>query len=248
MAFAAAGVKRLILIGRNDSTLAQTKESLKASSNSTACLSFRADVADDKVMHEIATEVGTWDIFILNAGHIPDPTSIASANLADYWKSYEVCTSSPPMLPMYPRMSNRTIAQTNVKSVIIAATAFLPTANKTHASLLGVAAGALNFPPAGTPGLSAYMTSKIAMVKTLEFLAAENPGLFVASVHPGMIDTGVFRKSGAKPEMLPMDSGELISIPLLNSMWSLDQTLFLSLDSLTKRARIALSSSPEQLC
>lgn len=125
----------------------------------------------------------------------------------------------PPLLPDVPSISsNSTIAQTNVKSVVIAATAFLPTANKTHASLIGVAAGALNFPPASTLGLSAYMTSKIAMVKTLEFLAAENPGLFVASVHPGMIDTGVFRKSGAKPEMLPMDSGEFMYMASLKGM------------------------------
>ena len=215
MAFAAAGARRLVLIGRNDATLAQTEESLKASNNSTACLKFRADVADDKAMHEIAAEVGTWDVFILNAGHVPKPTSIASANLADYWESYEVC---PSCFLMYPRITNSTVAQTNVKSVVIAATAFLPTANKTHASLIGVAAGALNFPPASTPGLSAYMTSKIAMVKTLEFLAAENPGLFVASVHPGMIDTGVFRKSGATPEMLPMDSGESLCIPSLKGI------------------------------
>ena len=80
--------------------------------------------------------------------------------------------------------------------------------------MLGVTEGALVFPPAGTPGLSAYLTSKLAMVKTLEFLAAENPSIFVASVHPGMVDTGIFRKSGAKPEMLPMDSGEFFDIPL----------------------------------
>ena len=73
--------------------------------------------------------------------------------------------------------------------------------------MLGITAGALVFPPDVTPGLSAYLTSKMAMVKTLEFLAAENPKIFVASVHPGMVDTGIFRKSGAKPEMLPMDSG-----------------------------------------
>ena len=98
--------------------------------------------------------------------------------------------------------------------VIIAATAFLPTANKTHASMLSITAGALVFPPVGTPGLSAYLTSKLAVVKMLEFLAAENPNIFVASVHPGMVDTGIFRKSGAKPETLPMDSGEFINLPL----------------------------------
>ena len=74
--------------------------------------------------------------------------------------------------------------------------------------MLNVTAGALVFPPAGTPGLSAYLTSKLAAVKTLEFLAAENPNVFVASVHPGIVDTGIFRKSGVKPGTFPMDSGE----------------------------------------
>lgn len=74
--------------------------------------------------------------------------------------------------------------------------------------MLGNTAGGAVFPPASLPGASAYLTSKMAMVKTLEFLAVENPNVFVASVHPGMVDTAVFRKSGAKPEMLPMDSGE----------------------------------------
>ena len=55
------------------------------------------------------------------------------------------------------------------------------------------------------------------MVKTLEFLAAENPSVFVASVHPGMIDTEIFRKSGAKAETLPMDSGESIYALLVDS-------------------------------
>ena len=44
--------------------------------------------------------------------------------------------------------------------------------------MLGVTAGALVFPPVGTPGLSAYLISKLAAVKTLEFLAAENPNIF----------------------------------------------------------------------
>lgn len=110
-------------------------------------------------------------------------------------------------------MNNNTLTQTNVKSVIIAATAFLPTANKTHATMLGVASRRLALPPASMPGGSAYSASKMAMVKTLEFLAVENPSVFVASVHPGIVETGMFRKSGAQPEILPMDSGESVYIP-----------------------------------
>lgn len=54
----------------------------------------------------------------------------------------------------------------------------------------------LVFPPASTPRLSSYLTSKMAMLKTLEFLATENPSVSVASAHPGMVDTGFFRSLG----------------------------------------------------
>lgn len=165
-------------------------------------------------MHQIAAEVGTWDVFILNAGHTPEPGPIARTNLSDYWKAYEVHC---PTTTSYsnPHTADNTTTQTNVKSVIIAALAFIPTANRAHATMLGVMAGAICFSPAGSPGLSAYLNSKIAKLKTLEFLAAENPRIFVASVHPGMVDTGIFQRSGAKPELFPMDSGEFLSLPLV---------------------------------
>jgi short-subunit dehydrogenase len=88
-----------------------------------------------------------------------------------------------------------------------AANVFLPTANPTHAALLGLTTGTVSLPTVMLPGLSAYISSKLAQVKLLEFLAAENPNVFVASVHPGMVETAVFTKSGAKAEALPMDKG-----------------------------------------
>jgi short-subunit dehydrogenase len=97
--------------------------------------------------------------------------------------------------------------QTNVKGTMTAANVFLPTANPTHAALLGLTTGTVSLPTVMLPGLSAYISSKLAQVKLLEFLAAENPNVFVASVHPGMVETAVFTKSGAKAEALPMDKG-----------------------------------------
>lgn len=90
---------------------------------------------------------------------------------------------------------------------MIAAKVFLPTANPSHAAILGMTTGTSGLPPAMLPGLSAYISSKLAQVKFLEFLAAENPNVFVASVHPGMVETSIFCKSGAKAEALPMDKG-----------------------------------------
>lgn len=54
------------------------------------------EITGDKVMHQIAAEVGTWNILILNAGHLTNPTSIASANLFNCWTilTYEVRSHS----------------------------------------------------------------------------------------------------------------------------------------------------------
>jgi NAD(P)-dependent dehydrogenase (short-subunit alcohol dehydrogenase family) len=59
------------------------------------------------------------------------------------------------------------------------------------------------------PGLSAYMASKLAQVRLVEYLAAEQPNVFAATVHPGMVETDIFTKSGAKAEALPMDTVQL---------------------------------------
>jgi len=58
--------------------------------------------------------------------------------------------------------------ETNVKAIVIASRAFIPKAKSDAAAL----------PPADIPGLSGYLTSKVAQTKTVEFLAAENLDLF----------------------------------------------------------------------
>lgn len=97
--------------------------------------------------------------------------------------------------------------QTNVKSIVIATQAFIPTANPTRAVVIAITAGAICMPTKMTLGISGYLTSKLAQVKMMEYLAAENPNMFACSVHPGMIETSIFLKSGATPDMLPMDTG-----------------------------------------
>lgn len=96
---------------------------------------------------------------------------------------------------------------------MIAAQAFLPTANPARASILGVTAGAMALPTKQVAGLSGYLVSKLAQMKIMEYLAVENPNLFTASMHPGMVDTLIFRRSGATPDMLPMDTGQCNTFP-----------------------------------
>ena len=106
--------------------------------------------------------------------------------------------------------------QTNVKGTMLLAHYLLPSANPDHAAIIGVTSGMSGLPPTMLPGLSGYISSKLAAVKLLEFLAAENPNVFVASMHPGMVETDIFNKSGAKKEMLPMDT---VQLPAHFTVW-----------------------------
>lgn len=92
----------------------------------------------------------------------------------------------------------------------MAVKSFLPTAGS-QAAIVGLTTGVTPFPAAHLPGLSAYGGSKLAQAKVLEYVAAENPNIFCANVHPGMIESDVFYKTGATPEKLPMDKGEKLS-------------------------------------
>jgi len=73
-----------------------------------------------------------------------------------------------------------------------------------------VPGGSIVFPTAVTAGLSGYLVSKLALIKTVEYLAVENPELNVTAVAPGMVDTAIFRGSGATPDtpMVNMDTRE----------------------------------------
>lgn len=62
------------------------------------------------------------------------------------------------------------------------------------------------------PGLSAYMTSKLAQTKRIEFVSPENPSVFAATVHPSMVVTDMFNKSGGKEEALAMDKSKSHSV------------------------------------
>jgi NAD(P)-dependent dehydrogenase (short-subunit alcohol dehydrogenase family) len=60
-------------------------------------------------------------------------------------------------------------------------------------------------------GKSAYVTSKLGMVRLFEFVADEYPDVQVLSIHPGVVDTAMNKKSQVNE--FPMDDGELEKVP-----------------------------------
>ena len=63
-----------------------------------------------------------------------------------------------------------------MKAIVIASRAVVPS-KKADGALYTLAVGAAALPSAFTPGLSGYLSSKVAQTKVVEFVAAENSGI-----------------------------------------------------------------------
>ncbi|KAJ5495923.1 hypothetical protein N7539_001039 [Penicillium diatomitis] len=162
--------------------IGRTEASLRETAKTLTCNTSVqvADVTDEEALCAIAAATGQWDVMVLAAGYI-----------------------SPRL-----RLGTRRWPSGGKTSSMVMSQVFLPTANPDHATIVALTA-AVVFPAARLQKMSGYITSKLAVVKLVEFLAAENPNLVAVALHPGMIDTKVFRESGADPHHLPMDTVEL---------------------------------------
>lgn len=95
----------MILIGRTEATLQETAKLLPGESKAEI---FPASVTDASKLRNIAEQIGEWDIFISNAAQHITLSTVMDASIEDWWGHYE----------------------TNVKSVVIAAQAFIPRAKQ----------------------------------------------------------------------------------------------------------------------
>ncbi|KAK8018990.1 hypothetical protein PG991_008180 [Apiospora marii] len=182
------GAKRLVLAGRHEEKLQQTAASLSKGHPDVQVDVVVADVTQEASLEKLVGSLESWNVLVQGAGYMNNPTPAAKADMDDYWKAYE----------------------TNVKGFVLLVKALLPKAAP-GASVLALIGGSLVFPTSMLVGLSGYLVSKLALAKTIEFMSHENPDVSFYAVHPGMVDTDVFRRSGATPDMLAMDSPKLFA-------------------------------------
>ncbi|KAK3314605.1 hypothetical protein B0H66DRAFT_627248 [Apodospora peruviana] len=178
-AFAAAGAAHVALLGRTEASLVETASLLPASAHNSVHV---ADVTKLETLEAAAAAIGLWHVVVLASGYCPKPNPVSGSDAEEWQKGYQVI----------------------VLGTALTAKAFLPTVR--GAAFLGITSDTSLLPPTYLPGLAAYVSIKLAQAKVYEFLAAENPDVFVATVHPGMIDTNNFRATGASPDGLPMDT------------------------------------------
>lgn len=82
--------------------------------------------------------------------------------------------------------------------------------------MLSVNAAGAVLPAEIGAGLTGYMSSKIAQAKLMEYIAHEHPGVFVASVHPGVVETKMLREAELEGSQLPVDTGRFFLFLMLS--------------------------------
>jgi NADP-dependent 3-hydroxy acid dehydrogenase YdfG len=87
-AFASAGASKIVLLGRKETPLAETKAALSPAVTSSL---HAVSITDEEAMKKVAASVGTWDILIIYAAYLSSPGSIVDSSVDEMWKSYEVC-------------------------------------------------------------------------------------------------------------------------------------------------------------
>jgi NAD(P)-dependent dehydrogenase (short-subunit alcohol dehydrogenase family) len=183
--FATAGVREIALTGRRIGVLNKAAEALKKDFAGVRVLALVMDVtvkeSVDRAFEEAIKAFGRVDICVSNAGYSPPPTPIATIDPQDWLQGFD----------------------TNVKGSLYVIQAFLKDA-KVGSFLLNTSSGIGHMP--ALAGLSSYSSSKAAGIKMFESVAAENPGINVFNVQPGMIITDVHRVGNAGNE-LDVDDG-----------------------------------------
>jgi NAD(P)-dependent dehydrogenase (short-subunit alcohol dehydrogenase family) len=190
-AFARANAYAIIITGRTQHTLLETKSVLEQINPDTKVRTFVGDVSNANavrtIFESIKQEFGRVDVLVSNAGYLPEPAPISKQDVDDFWKGFEI----------------------NTKGAFIVVRAFLGVASP-NATLINVSTGLAHFV---TPGSQAYSTSKTATLSFFEFVQNQNDALRVVSIHPGVILTDMSIKSGFPAQ----DDGESKHFCLLPS-------------------------------
>lgn len=199
-AYVKAGAKAVAILGRRENILAEAKKDLE-SAGSSQILTFKADIVDegalDHAFSSTAKEAGPVDIVVANAGYLSEPGPAATAEINDYFKTFEV----------------------NIKGTLLTFRAFLKYKNDASPVFVSVNTGAAH---SVFPTYSAYSSSKLGLGQLVSHLAVENPDVRVVSMHPGVLASEMNAKSGMQLSMddMSLPSGFTVWLASPAAAWT----------------------------
>lgn len=183
-AFAKAGARAVIVIGRTEATLKvaekEISEVAQNAGSTTIVRSFAADVANAEtlshVFKSVSAEFGAIDVVVNNAAVLHLGT-LGSTNLEHYWSAFETNVKGSLNLM-------QAFAQSSLDRDITA-----------PATFINVSSVGLIMPT--FPTWSNYVATKLAAFSMTQYLAAESGGKIRAfSIHPGRVETDMAKENG----------------------------------------------------
>lgn len=172
LSFAAAGAK-VALLARTSSELSETAALIDASGG--CAQPFVVDVTDEAavpfVMHEIESALGPIHVLVNNAGQLGRIGPFVESDPAEWWR----------------------VLDTNLRGTMLCTRAVLPgMILRRQGRIINMASSSLPL-----PYLSAYVTSKTALLRLTETIAAEvrGHGISLFAVAPGTTRTAMSENS-----------------------------------------------------
>lgn len=168
-AFAKAGPKAIVLVGRDARRLRATEEVVRAINLSIDLLCIPTDLTDSASVENlyslVRTRYGHADVLVNNAGTFAQSDIVGNVNPTAWWSDFEM----------------------NVKGTFLATRGFLSLLGSgRQGTVITLSAGGAT---AVYPGLSAYSISKLGALKVAEYVAAEYPNVTSITLQPGMVMT-----------------------------------------------------------
>ena len=184
---AAAGVKRIGILGRDKARIEKAKDDFAEEFPAVAFDAYTADITDGAAIAAIFQVFGTPDILVNNAGHFPDDGPFVEQDLKSWWSGFEINV-----------LGTATVSQKFLQA--------LGPGNKATVLNVSSMAAHMRFPLIGWSG---YNGSKLAQARIFENIRFEHPDVRFINAHPGNIESDGFTRSGASAPPGGMTDGKL---------------------------------------
>ncbi|KAM0451853.1 hypothetical protein ACHAO4_005810 [Trichoderma viride] len=184
--FAKAGVSHLALIGRRLQVLEEKKAQISIINPQTEVLLLQADIVDgdqiQKAFETVKSTFGEPQILVNNAAYFDGTTSVLKDSVDDWYQAFDV----------------------NVKGSLHVARSFLSVAAPSP-RILNVSSAQAHLDAKLLPGMSAYLSSKMAQLRMFEAIQVERPDVVIVSCHPGRVMSEMSAKIGRKKGIDTLD-------------------------------------------
>lgn len=175
--FAKAGVTRLALIGRRLEVLEDNKAKIAVINPQTEVLLLQGDIVNEdqiqKAFETVKSTFGEPHILVNNAGYFDGRVSALKDDVNTWYQSFEV----------------------NVKGSLHVARSFLSVAAASP-RILNISTAQAHLDAKFFPGMSAYISSKIAQLRLFDAIQVERPDVAIVNCHPGRVLSEMSAKLG----------------------------------------------------